>query len=63
MVSTTLNNVPLDPTTTMHTRQPPDNTQQGLKAHKLSEVEMTLDRNVAPYVSSSYTQFFALTAC
>lgn len=46
MVATTINNIPLDPTTTMHA----SNDQQGLKARKMSDIEMILDRNVAPYV-------------
>lgn len=51
MVATTIDNIPLDPTTTMHTSNA--NNQQGFKAHKLSETEMMLDRNVAPYAITS----------
>lgn len=52
MVAITADNIPLDPTTAMHVSN--GNNQQGAKTKKLSEIEMIVDRNVAPYAISSH---------
>lgn len=49
MVTSAIDSNPLDPTTTMP--QPNNIDQKPTQAHKLNELEMIIDRNVAPYAN------------